>query len=164
MQNSMVVFNFPVLDRKYLIWENLVHKIRNVSSSLDLIPRINRICRTQWWCSLWPETLFLGKIGLENPSCLFEVKLDTKTNSNIQNSIVVFTFSVFDRKYPFWANLVKKVKIFSLSWNLVASLNGIGRIHWCCSLFPFSTGNNFFGQSWSKKSKFSVWGETWYLD
>ena len=28
----------------------------------------------------------------------------------MQNSMVVFTFSVLGRKYPFWANLVEKVK------------------------------------------------------
>ena len=42
------------------------------------------------------------------------MKIDTYTNSNMQNSIVIFTFFVFDRKYPFLANLVQKVKIVSL--------------------------------------------------
>ena len=35
----------------------------------------------------------------------------------MQNSIVVFTFSVFNQKYPFWANLVqKKNKIVSFKY------------------------------------------------
>ena len=34
----------------------------------------------------------------------------------------MFTFSVFDREYPFYTNLVRKVKIISLSWNLVPTL------------------------------------------
>ena len=45
--------------------------------------------------------------------------------------------SVFDRKHPFWANLVQKVKIVSLSWNLVPRLIRICRIQWCCSVFLF---------------------------
>ena len=85
-------------------------------------------------------------------------------------------FSVLDQKYPFWQNLVQKVKINSLSWNLLDYCNlsmqnlmimftfpvfnqkysicQIFRIHWCCSLFFVLTGNTFFGQIWSKKSKF----------
>ena len=29
--------------------------------------------------------------------------------------MVVFTFSVLDRKQPFWANLIQKIKIVTLS-------------------------------------------------
>ena len=36
----------------------------------------------------------------------------------MQNSIVMFTFSVFDRKFPFGENLVQKIKIISLSCSL----------------------------------------------
>ena len=38
---------------------------------------------------------------------------------------MVFNFSVLDRKYPFWANLVWKIKIFSLERNLVSNLTRI---------------------------------------
>ena len=34
-------------------------------------------------------------------SYLLQLKFDTETNSNIHNSIVIFVFSVFDKKYPF---------------------------------------------------------------
>ena len=34
----------------------------------------------------------------------------------------MFTFTIFDRKYPFWANLVPQFKIVSLKWNLVWGL------------------------------------------
>ena len=34
------------------------------------------------------------------------------------NSMVMFTFSVFDGKFPFWENLVEIIKIVSLSQNL----------------------------------------------
>ena len=84
----------------------------------------------------------------------------------MQNSMVVFTFSVLDWKYPFWANLVQKIKIVSLSWNLRIRLIGICRIQWWCSLFLFTTGNTFFwlfytrntllGYVWLEESKLSV--------
>ena len=40
--------------------------------------------------------------------------------------------------------------------NMAPCLIRICRIQWCCSLFPFSTGNALFGQIWSKMSKLSV--------
>ena len=64
---------------------------------------------------LEPEMPFLGKFGPENQNCQFKLKFVTSTNSNMQNSVVMFTFSVLSWKYPFWVKLVQKVKIFSLS-------------------------------------------------
>ena len=61
--------------------------------------------------------------------------------------------SVFDWKYPFWANLVKAIKTVSVSWNLVLILIRICRIQWWCSVL---TGNTLFGETWPKKSKLSV--------
>ena len=81
----------------------------------------------------------------------------------MQNSMVMFIFFVFDRKYPFWANLVQKVKIISWSWNLVPTLIQICRIQLWCSLFLFLSGNTLFGQIWSKKLKFLFQAEIWYL-
>ena len=70
----------------------------------------------------WSEIPFSEKFGLKNENRQFKVKLDTQTNLNLdtqtnlnmQNSLMMFTFFVFDRKYPFWANLVQKMKIVSL--------------------------------------------------
>ena len=92
------------------------------------------------------EIPFLGKFYPKNLNYQFKLEFGTYTNSNMQNAMVIFTFSVFDRKYPFWANLVQKVKIISLSWNLVPRLIRICRIQWWCSLFLFLTGNTLFGQ------------------
>ena len=50
------------------------------------------------------------------------VFLKLYTNSNIQNSIMVLTFSALDWKYGFWTNLFQKIKIVSLSRNLVPRL------------------------------------------
>ena len=48
--------------------------------------------------------LFLGKFGPNCQYCQFKVKLNTYTNSNMQNSMMLLTFSIFDWKYPFGAN------------------------------------------------------------
>ena len=61
------------------------------------------------------EIPFLTNFGSKHQSCQFKVKLATKTNSNMQNSMAVFTFYIFYQKYPFWVNLVQKVEIVSLS-------------------------------------------------
>ena len=63
---------------------------------------------------LRPEILFLGKFGRKNQNSKFKVKLDTLPNPNMQDSMMLFTFHVFERKYSFWANLVRKVKIVNL--------------------------------------------------
>ena len=48
----------------------------------------------------------------------------------MQNSMVVFTFCVLDRKHSFWESLVQKLNIVSLSGNLVPRLIPICRIQW----------------------------------
>ena len=98
------------------------------------------------------EIPFLGKFGPKNQNSHFKLKFGTYTNSNMQNSMVMFILSVFDWKYPFWANLVQKIKIISWSLNLVARLIRICWIQWCCSLFSFWTGSALLGQIWSKLS------------
>ena len=37
-------------------------------------------------------------------------KMLFSSNLNVQNSVVMFTFSNFDRKYPFWVNFSPKTK------------------------------------------------------
>ena len=121
--------------------------------------RLIRICRIQWCCSFscfWVEIPFLGKFGPKNQNCHFKLKFGTYTNSNMQNSMVMFIFLVFAWKYPFWANLVQKIKIVTLSLNLVPTLIRTCRIQWWCSFFWFLSGNTLFGQIWSKKSKLSL--------
>ena len=65
---------------------------------------------------------FCAKLGPQNQNVQFKPKFGIKINLNMQNSIVVFTFCVLDRKYPFWANLFQKIKIVSLSSNFVPRL------------------------------------------
>ena len=42
-----------------------------------------------------PEKPFLGKSGQKNQNCQFTLKLGTKTNLNMRNSMMMLTFSVF---------------------------------------------------------------------
>ena len=67
--------------------------------------------------------------GISNIHWLFVM-----TNTNMQSSKVVFTFSFFNQKYHFWANLVKKIEIVSLSWHLLPRLIRIYWIQWWCWL------------------------------
>ena len=56
---------------------------------------------------------FLEKFGPKCQNCQFKVKFDTEVNSNMQNPMMVFSFSArnaffgkFGIKWPYWANLV----------------------------------------------------------
>ena len=61
------------------------------------------------------EIPFLGKFGPKNQNYQFKLKFGNSTNSNMQNSIMVFTFSIFDLNNLFWANVIQKIKMVSLS-------------------------------------------------
>ena len=65
--------------------------------------------------SFRPERPFLGKFGPKNQYFWSKLKFGSQTNLHMQNSMVMFTFSVFDQKFPFWEILVQKIKIASLS-------------------------------------------------
>ena len=129
MQNSMVMFIFSLFDQKYPFSTNLIQKFKIISWSWNLVPTLIPTCRIQWWDSLLlfliGNTLF-EQIRSKKSKLSVELKFGTYTNSNMQNSMVIFTF--FDRKYPFWANFVQKVRLISWSWNLVPKLIRISRI------------------------------------
>ena len=78
------------------------------------------------------EVPFFGKFDSKIQNSQLKLKFGTQTNSNMQNSMVIFNFSVLNWKYTFWANLVTL---------------------WRCSLFLFQTRNFLFEQIWSKKSR-----------
>ena len=59
-----------------------------------------------------PEIPFLGKFGPKNQKSQFESKFGTYTNLNMQNTMVVFTFSIFHLKYLFLEQIwFKKSKL-----------------------------------------------------
>ena len=65
---------------------------------------------------------FLRKFGAKSQNYQFKPTFGTYTNSNMQDLMMLFTFSVFDGKYPIWVNLVQKPKIISLSLKLISTL------------------------------------------
>ena len=111
MQNSMVLWYFTLLDRKYPFWVNLFQKMKIINLSWNSAQRLIRIWRIHWWSSLLLFSIrntFLGQILYQNKNHLFKLNFGTKTYSNIQNWIVVFTFSTLGWQHPFRANLVQK--------------------------------------------------------
>ena len=55
-------------------------------------------------------------------------------------------FADFRREYPFWPNLVQKIKVVSLSWNLVLRIISICRIQWWCGDFLLSAEISFLNK------------------
>ena len=101
-----------VFDWKYPFWVNLVQKLKTISFSWNFVPRLIQICKIPCWLFLFStENTFLGKSGQKNQNCQFKLKFGTKTNLNMQNSMMMSTFSVFEHKYLCWVNLVQKFKI-----------------------------------------------------
>ena len=101
LQSLNCLFYF---DWKYHFRVNLVQKIKIVTLSGNLVPRLIWICENQWWCSLLQfltGNTFLGKFDPKNQNYHLKRKFFTKTNLNMRNSMMMFTFSVFDQKYLF---------------------------------------------------------------
>ena len=135
-------------------WVNLVQKLKFISLNWNFVPRLIKICRISWWCSLFlfsTANTFLGKFGPKNQICQFELKFRTRLlwiYAELCRKYAVVTFSFLDQKNPFWANLVEKIQIVTLSGILVPRLIRICGIQWYCSLFLFLIINIFL--SWVK--------------
>ena len=97
---------FPFSTGSSILRQICSKKIKIVSLSWNSVSGLIRICKIQWRCSL-----FLFYTG----NTLFNL----------------------DWKYHFWANLVQKIKIVSLSWNLVHSLTN-SNMQNSMALFTFS--------------------------
>ena len=100
------MFTISVFDWKYFflqmcskksklsVWAEILHE-----ANLNMQNYVENML-----CSLFcfrPEKPFLDKSGQKNQTCQFKWKFGTKTNLNMQNPMMVFTFSVFGRKYFF---------------------------------------------------------------
>ena len=103
------------------------------------------------------EIPFLGKFGPKTQNYQFKLKFCTQTNSNMQNSMVMFTFSVFDWKYLFGQIWSKKSKL-TVSAEILhqTNLNMQNYVENMCSHFLSQTKKTLFWQIWSKKSNLSV--------
>ena len=114
-----MILTFFVFHHIYYFSVTLVQKIKIVNFSWNLVPRLIWICRSQCWCSL-----FLFYII----NALFEQISSKKSKFLVSAEIWYrdqYEYAEFKGDvhfYPFWINLVQKVKIVSLSWNLASSL------------------------------------------
>ena len=75
--------------------------------------------------------------GQKNSNCLFKQKFGTKTNLNMRNSMMTFTFSVFDYEYLLWANLVQRFKTVCSNLNLIQWLIQTYKTQWWCLFYLF---------------------------
>ena len=66
---------------------------------------------------------FLGKFSPKNQNCQCKLKFGTYTNSNMQNSMVVFISSVLDRNHTFWVKLVRISKFANLKFDTSTNSN-----------------------------------------
>ena len=80
------MFTFFALDQKNPFWANLVKKIKIVNLSKNLLTFSVFDHKYLSWANLVRKT----------HKCLFKVKFDTKTNLNMQNSMVVSILYVLD--------------------------------------------------------------------
>ena len=71
----MALFTFSTLDQKHTFGANLIQKIKMISLSSNLLPRLIRICRVQW-CSLLFQCSFFLMVHfiLQTPSLVNGVK------------------------------------------------------------------------------------------
>ena len=80
----------------------------------------------------------------------------------MRNSMIMFTSSVFDHKYPSRVNLVQIFKIVCSKWNLIQRLTWICKIQWWCLFYLFCTGNS--NQFWANLvQKLKIVSLSWKL-
>ena len=91
---------------------------------------------------------------LKKENCQFELKFGVKTNLYMYNSMVVFILIVLDWKYPFWTNLVQKIKIVNSRWNFVPSLIEYAELNGGVHFFCFRPETTFLGKFGPKNKNY----------
>ena len=119
MQNSMVVFTWFVLDQKYPFWANLFQKIKVVILSVNLGPRLIRICRIHWWYSL-----FLFPTGIPLYGRIWSSKSRSSVYAKIWyldwfeyaefNGDVHFFCYTGNTLFTFWKTKINETRLLSL--------------------------------------------------
>ena len=106
----------------------------------------------------WPKITFFGKFVPKTQSCQFKLRFGAKTNSNIQNSMVILVLFLLLTQIPFLGRFGPKIKDAILSLNVVLRLTGIGKIGdvMIMLFFLFSTQLVQKNQSFQCKLKFCV--------
>ena len=124
---------FSVLDQKNSFLANLVQKIKVVSISWNLVPKLIQIWQFNYNVHFFcfrPWISLSGEFGSKIQNCLFTVKFDTKTKSNTQHSEVMSILSLC-------VNLVQKFKRVNLRRNLKPRLIWICKNLWWWYFFYF---------------------------
>ena len=106
MENLLNLSNLVWFRQEIPFLSKFGPKIKIVSLSWDLVHRLIQICKFQWWCSLFQfltRNTSFGQIWSKNQNWQFQLKVVTQNNSNMQNSVVIFNFSLFRPKVPFLA-------------------------------------------------------------
>ena len=87
----MVMFTLPIIDQKYPFGANLVQNINGFWPNSNMVFDGD----PHFFC-LRPVSLFVDKFVSKFQKCLFKFNFGLKTNSNMQNLNVMFTFSFLD--------------------------------------------------------------------
>ena len=96
-----MVFTFSVLEWKYSFWQ-ILSKTSKFPVSADVwylkqFEFAECSCDVQF-SYFQPGAPFLGKFGPKIKNFNFKLKFGSKTNSNMQNSMMMFSFSVLEQK------------------------------------------------------------------
>ena len=95
-------------------WPNFLQNIKIVCLSPKLSLGKFECAEFSWDVkpfSLGSEIPNLGKLGSKKLNYMIKMKHGAQSNSNMLNSMVMFACPVLKRKYTYWANLTKKIKI-----------------------------------------------------
>ena len=87
-----------------------------------------------------------GKFEQKTSTLSVLLKLGTKNNSDIPNSIVVFIFFVLDGKHPFWEYFVQNIKIIIFRWNLAPNLLECTKFNGGVHIFSFTPETLFLSK------------------
>ena len=110
----VLLFLFSTVFRFF--WVNLVQKIKIVGLNWNLVRRLICICKNNrdvHFSCYWLKIPFLGKFSSKNQKCEFKIKIDTNTISNMQNSLILFTFFKLEILF------LSKFSPICLKWSLV---------------------------------------------
>ena len=106
--------------------------------------------------SVFKWKYLVGKIWSKKLNCQFKLKFGMSTDLNMQNLMVVFISFWFRWEIAFWANLVRKIKIVTLSWNLLPRLIWSGAVKFSCFCWKYPFEANFILEAEVCYHKFQI--------
>ena len=119
-------------------------------------------------CSVFKgKYFFLGKFGPKAQNYQFKLKFCTQANSNLQNSMVMFYFSVFDEKYLFGKIWFLKLKLSvsaEISYQTNLNMQTYVENMWCSLFCVLVQKKPFLEKPCQKTPKLLVKAEIWYQE